>query len=391
MSAAREFPVIFLTGPRQSGKTTLLKELFGKKYAYVSVEPPDIRASAVQDPRSFLKHYAPPVIFDEIQYAPELLPYIKEEVDSNRNAKGRYILTGSQNILLFEKITESLAGRAAVLRLLPMSNREIIGDLKAGLPWEAAANRRRRSINGGVWKRILRGGYPELVADPARDASTWFSSYLQTYIERDVRLLRQIGDLVQFQNFIGLLVARNSQLLNLTDMSKELGIAVNTIKGWLSVLEATYQVIILRPYFANIGKRLVKTPKVYLSDTGLLCHLAGLETAEHAMKGPMGGSIFETAVLLEVTKTLTHRGVAPHLYFWRTSDGHEVDLVVDLGAKLIPIEIKLTSTPSIQMAHGIKKFRELLPDKSTPGYLIYQGDTIVPLGGDAVAFPFTRL
>jgi hypothetical protein len=358
--AAAVFPAVVLTGPRQSGKTTLLPQLFGKRYRYVSLELPDVRASAEKDPRTFLEMYPPPAIFDEVQYAPALLPYIKEKIDADRHRSGQFLLTGSQNLLLMEKATES--GRAAMLRLFPLSRREIKGRTQTPLPWES----KRRSSKWKplsyreLWKVFLRGGYPELAAYPRRDWNLWHGSYIQTYLERDVRTLRQVGDLSQFQDFIRTLAARSAQLLNLTDVARDLGVAVNTAKAWLSVLEATYQVIVLRPYFPNVGKRLIKTPKVYFTDVGTLCYLVGLRDPEHAASGPMGGAIMETAVLSEIVKTLTHRGIDPQVYFWRTIAGTEVDFVVETRGKLVPIEVKLSATPRPGMASAIKTFQRTL-------------------------------
>ena len=391
--AAREFPVVVLTGPRQSGKTTLLKHLFDGRYAYVSLEPPDVRASAVSDPRGFLDMYPPPAIFDEVQYAPELLPYVKERVDAHRDKAGQYLLTGSQNLLLLERVSESLAGRAAILRLLPLSFREIAGAPLAPFPWESGPAHAKRSTlsTRDLWENLLRGGYPEPVANPRRDISLWHASYAQTYLERDVRSLRQIGDLTQFQSLLRALAARNAQLLSLTDLSRELGITVNTVKAWLSVLEATFQIIVMRPYFANIGKRLVKTPKVYFADTGTLCYLAGLKTAEHAAAGPMGGSILETAVVSEIFKSYWNRGVEPPVWFWRTSTGTEVDVVVESEGRLVPVEVKLSATPVPGMARGIETFRRDLGDRAAKGYVVHPGDVWLPLGPDATALPLADL
>ena len=391
--AASEFPAIVLTGPRQSGKTTLLQHLFGTRCRYVSLEPLDIQASALQDPRSFLEMYPPPIIFDEVQYAPELLPYIKERIDANRQENGQYLLTGSQNLLLAEKVTESLAGRAAMLRLLPLSRREMEGHPQLALPWEREHPSSLKSSNvfGKLWQGFLRGGYPELATQPNRDASLWQTSYIQTYLERDVRTLRQVGDLTQYQNFLRILASRSAQLLNLTDVARDLGVAVNTIKAWLSVLEATYQVIVLRPYFANVGKRLVKTPKVYFTDVGTLCYLAGLKDPEHAASGPLGGAIMETAVLSEIVKTLTHRGIDPQIYFWRTMAGTEVDFVIETCGKLVPIEVKLSATPRPTMAAAINVFQRDMESAAMPGYVVHPGDIHLPLGSGVTALPFAAL
>ncbi|MGD2099337.1 MAG: ATP-binding protein [Desulfobacterales bacterium] len=391
--AAAEFPAMVLTGPRQSGKTTLLQHLFSKSHQYVSLEPPDVRASANEDPRSFLELYPPPVIFDEVQYAPDLLPYIKEKIDAERDKNGQYLLTGSQNLLLMERVTESLAGRAAMLRLLPLSQREVEGQPEASLPWES----KRSSFKASkfsyreLWKGFLRGSYPELKTHPRRDVNLWHASYVQTYLERDVRTLRQVGDLTQFQSFLRALAARSAQLLNITDLARDLGVAVNTAKAWLSVLEATYQVTVLRPYYANVGKRLVKTPKVYFTDVGTLCYFAGLKDPAHAASGPMGGAIMETAVLSEIVKTLTHRGIDPQVYFWRTVAGTEVDIVVEAGAKLVPIEVKLSATPRSAMASALKTFQRDFGDKVLEGYVVHPGNITLPLGSGIKALPFSEL
>jgi len=326
----------------------------------------------MEDPRGFLQMHAPPVILDEVQYAPILLPYVKERIDAHRDRTGQYLLTGSQNLLLAEKITESLAGRAAMLRLLPLSRREAEGNPQASLPWEL--------------------GQPQgLVANPGRDIHLWHAGYVQTYLERDVRTLRQVGNLSQFQSFLRALAARTAQLLSLSDLARDLGVAVNTVKAWLSVLEATYQVIVLRPYHANVGKRLVKTPKAYFTDVGTLCYLTGLRDPEHAASGPMGGPIMETAVLSEVVRTLTHHGQDPQVYFWRTSTGTEVDIVVETGGRLVPIEVKLSATPRPAMASSIKAFREDLGDRAMPGYVVHPGDVRLPLGAGVTALPLGEL
>jgi predicted AAA+ superfamily ATPase len=387
--AVREFPAVVVTGPRQSGKTTLLRHVLGRSHAYVSLEPPDVRAAAVADPRGFLAAFPPPVIFDEVQHAPALLSYLKEEIDARREQMGRYVLTGSQNLSLVARVTESLAGRAAVLHLYPFTRREASGRPGAPLAWEQAG---RRAVTpektASPWPRILRGWYPEVVAEPRRDAGRWQSSYIQTYLERDVRDLRHVGDLTVFQSFLRALALRSGQLLNLSDVARDLGIAVNTAKGWLSVLEATFQVIILRPWHVNAGKRMVKTPKVYLADTGLLCRLAGVASEDEAARGPLGGAILETAVVADVVKTLVNRGDDPRVWFWRTSAGREVDLIVEHGGALHPVEVKLSATPHPAMAAGILAFRADYGDRVGGGFVVHTGTGKLPLAPGVSAVPY---
>jgi len=391
--AMSQFPAVMLTGPRQSGKTTLLKTLFGHTFGYVSLDMPDIRESALSDPRSFLAMHPAPVIFDEAQNAADLFPYIKERIDSDRNAKGQYILTGSQNLMLSETVTESLAGRAATLRLLPLTLRELQGSPNRPLFWETRdpTSTCGKQSFGTLWDNLLRGFYPEIAVDPNRDNSLWQASYVNTYLERDVRRLRQVGDLSQFQTFLRVLAARSAQLVNLSDIARDIGVAVNTLKAWLSVLEATFQVIVLRPWYSNTGKRLVKTPKIYFTDTGTLCYLLGLKNPEHAAQGPAGGQIMETAVVSEIYKTLTHRGEEPRLYFWRTSSGTEVDIIVENGGTFFPVEVKLSATPRIQFGRSIRAFLKDHKNIVSPGYVVHPGETLLPLGKGVTALPFCDL
>lgn len=392
--AAREFPAVVVTGPRQSGKTTLLRRLFLPKANYVSLELPDVAAAARADPRAFLAAHPPPVVLDEIQYVPDLLPYVKERIDEERKATGRFFLTGSQNLALLDRVTESLAGRAATLHLLPLSLRERRGTPDSPLPWERAQKRSGASPLAfeAVWNDLIRGSYPEIATDPSRDATLWHGSYVRTYLERDVRSLRQIGDLSQFQIFLRALAARSGAILNLSELARDVGIAVNSAKAWLAVLEATFQVVLLRPYHANIQKRLVKSPKVYFTDVGTLCYLVGLRDAAHAAKGPMGGAIFETAVHAEIWKSIVHRGEEPRMYFWRPQAGIEVDFLVETAGGLVPIEAKLSATPRPEMARGIAELRKDLGARvAAEGYVVHPGDVRLPLGDGTTALPFDEL
>jgi len=390
--AAREFPVIVLTGPRQSGKTTILKRLFGDTHRYLSMELPDLRAAALGDPRGFLDMYPPPLLLDEVQYTPELLPYIKERVDADRASTGRFVLTGSQNLLLAQHVTESLAGRAAMLRLLPLCHGEVIGRPEEPLFWERKnpLDCDSRWAHAAMWGDFVRGGYPELALGKERDLALWHGSYVQTYLERDVRSLRQVGDLGQFQSFLRLLAAHSAQLLNLAELAREAGISVNTAKAWLSVLEATYQVFLVRPYFRNIGKRLVKAPKIYFGDVGTLCYLCGIREPHDAKDSPMCRAIMENAVFCELVRALTHTGRDPLIYFWRTVAGAEVDFLLDMGQSLIPVEVKSSGTPRPAMARSIEAFwRDI--GVTGQGYVIHGGDTALPLKPGITALPFGSL
>ncbi|MDP2872219.1 MAG: ATP-binding protein [Bacillota bacterium] len=391
--AVADFPVVVLTGPRQSGKTTMVKHCLGDHYDYVSLDAPDVREAAAGDPRGFLALHKPPLVIDEIQHVPELLSYIKENVDANRQSKGGYVLIGSQNLLLLSRVSETLAGRAAVLRLMPLTMREQAGDPGRGLPWDTdcAAGCTAPIRLLPLWDGLVRGSYPELTREPARDAVAWQASYVQTYLERDVRDVRQVGDLGSFQAFVRALAARSGQLLNLSDVARDIGVSHGTARAWLSVLEATFQVVILRPYHANIGKRLIKTPKLYFSDTGVLCYLLGMTRPELAMGGPLRGQLFETLVVAEIYKTMLHAGSAPRMYFWRTATGVEVDLLIETPAGLVPVETRASATPRSAMASAIHALRQDLGAVVLPGYVIHAGDVSLPMGDRTVALPYSLL
>jgi hypothetical protein len=292
-----------------------------------------------------------------------------------------------------QQVTESLAGRSAVLKLLPMSQREVARRPERLLPWEAdhRPGETEDLPYPALWEQILRGYYPELVASPQRDSRLWQASYVQTYLERDVRNLRNVGDLTLFQTFLRALALRSAQLLNLSELARDVGVAANTARDWLSILEASFQVFIVRPYFLNLGKRLVKSPKAYFADTGLLCYLVGLRDAEHAAAGPMGGAIFENLVVAELFKTTLHRGEEPSFYFWRTASGSEVDVIVEHQAGLVPIECKSSATPRPEMAREIIRFRHDFGARAANGYVVHSGKVALPLGDGVLALPFSRL
>lgn len=317
--AARAFPAVVLTGPRRAGKTTLLRRLFPTA-GYRLLEDPDVVAAVRADPRSFLDELRPPVILDEIQNTPELLAFIRTRIDAEPHRRGRWLLTGSQDFSLMRGVTESMAGRAAILHLFPLSLTE---SRKVG---------------------PLRGGYPEVMARP-RDARLWFQSYIQTYIERDVRQISQVRDLATFRRFLSLLASRNGQVLNRTDLAAPLGMSVPGIGQWLNILETTGQIILVPPYFENFGKRLIKSPKVYLTDSGLACHLLGIESERELGRSPFLGSIFEGFVASEIVKTQVNAGRRRELYYFRDQRGLEVDFLLPAGSGgLLLVEVKASQT-----------------------------------------------
>ncbi len=328
-------PVTLLTGPRQSGKTSLLRRGF-PDHGYVSLDLPSEAEAAEEDGQAFLARHAAPLIVDEVQYAPRLLRFLKSVVDSDRERMGQYILTGSQKFSLMQGVTESLAGRISLLDLHPLS----LAELEQGTELTA---------DGDVfWRWLLAGGYPELHArglSPER----FYADYVATYLERDVRQAVNVRNLRDFDRFLRLLALRTGQLLNASAVASEVGVAVTTIKNWLSVLEASNVIRLLEPYHRNAGKRLVKTPKVYFLDTGLACFLAGIRSVEQLAQSALRGALFETQVIAQLTRTLANRGSVRDVYFYRDHHGTEVDLVLPVGEKLHLVECKVSASPMRQV------------------------------------------
>ena len=381
--AIKTFPAVVITGPRQSGKTTLLNMLFSKSHTFVSLENPDIRIRAKEDPLSFLSHYKPPLIIDEIQYVPELLPYIKTKIDENRKP-GNWLLTGSQNFILMQNITQSLAGRAAILSLLPFSISERIGHANKTCDmgnWlkNIRSNLNLPDKNLSLSEFLLRGFYPEIAVNRKVDRKLWCSSYITTYLERDIRNLSAIGDLSQFERFLIACAVRTAQILNLSEISRDIGISVGTAKRWLSMLEAGNQVFLLYPYYRNLGKRLVKSPKLYFTDTALCCYLLGFHEFESLLNGPSFGSVFETMIICDFLKRFLHFGEKPSLYYLRSRDGLEVDLIIDLGGKLHLFEIKSAMTIRPSHAASLKKILNDLGTEVQTAAIISRSQNSFPL------------
>lgn len=329
LRSAKEFPVVVVTGPRQTGKSTLLRKLF-PSHEYSTMDDPFKRNQALKDPLLFLETLGERAIIDEIQYVPSILPYIKMAVDRSRRPNGRYLLTGSQYFPLMTGISESLAGRAGLHELLGFSVEELEGRLKMETPPQC-------------FSALFRGFYPEAAVHGVNRAD-FFRSYLQTYLERDIRQIRSVHDLRRFQDFLELLAARAGNLLNLNEIAKESGISHTSAQKWLSLLETTRIVYLLRPYFRNISKRVVKSPKLYFTDTGLLAFLLRYPDSRTLMAGPAAGSIFENFVVIEVLKNKLNRNRLFELYFYRDSNQNEIDLVLDYGRSVKRFEIKTAKT-----------------------------------------------
>lgn len=358
---SQKYPIVTLLGPRQSGKTTLVKMAF-PDLPYVNMEDADNRALAAADPKSFMERYRNGAIFDEIQRTPHLLSYIQVRVDE-ADRKGMFILTGSHQVELHSAISQSLAGRTTLLRLLPLSLQEI-RQSKIEIPFEEV---------------IVQGGYPRIYKDQLPIANA-YSSYFQTYVERDVRNIIKIKDILQFERFIKLLAGRIGQIVNYASLASDVGVSAITIKEWISVLEASYLIFKLEPYFENFGKRVIKSPKIYFCDTGLACYLLGIESASQLVKDSLYGNLFENSVILEILKFRYNEAKDPRLYFYRNVQGKEVDLILQQGSNLIPIEIKSSKTFSTSFTDGLNYFHSEAYPKAKNGAIIYGGSLSQKLG-----------
>lgn len=355
LEAALEYPVVTILGPRQSGKTTLVQTTFPDK-TYRSLEAPDVRQRALEDPRGFLAELKGGAILDEVQRTPQLLSYIQEIVDNNSDT-GQFILTGSHQPMLHQAVSQSLAGRTAILKLMPFSLNEITvynQDLKA-------------------FDLCCKGFFPGLYhknLSPER----FFSSYIQTCVERDVRSLMNLKNTTNFQSFLLLLAGRTGQLLNLANISNDAGVSSTTVRSWIDVLKASFMVIELPSYHVNIRKRVVRSPKIYFTDTGLLCYLLGINNSAQLQRDPLRGHIYENLLIMEVLKTRLNKGKRPDLYFYRDSNGNEVDLLIARGQSVLPVEIKSSSTFTPSFIKGISSLRKQLGDRCKNGMVFYNGE-----------------
>ena len=356
LDMAQGYYVVVVTGPRQAGKTTLVQHVFGEK-KYVSLEDPDEREFADKDPRRFLARFQEGAILDEVQRCPDLLAYMQNRVDTDRRA-GQFILTGSQHFGLLSNITQSLAGRAGLLELLPFSLAEI---------------QRAQCAPITVDNLLLKGLYPPLYDRKLRPAN-WYKSYMQTYVERDVRQMIKIKNLSTFQRFVRMCAARVGQLLNLSSLANDCGITHNTAKAWISVLEASYIVFLVQPHYRNFNKRMVKTPKLYFYDSGFAAWLQGISETDQLSIHPSRGSLFENWVIGELIKGRYNKGLESNIYFWRDNIGNEIDVVIEHGAKLIPIEIKSGQTLTQDSFKGLKKWMRLAGSDANDPFICYGGD-----------------
>ena len=371
LEASAEYPVVTVFGPRQSGKTTLVQMTFPDR-AYLSLEEPDIRIAAETDPRGFLAALPDGGILDEIQRLPQLLSYIQGIVDRAQEP-GMFVLTGSHQPELHQSVSQTLAGRTAVLNLLPFSLSELRGYQGEWDPFEL----------------IVKGGFPRL-HEKGLEPARFFNGYMQTYVERDVRALINLKDLRPFQQFITLLAGRIGQVVNYTSISNDIGLSATTVKNWISVLKASFVVFELPPFFENIRKRVVKSPKIYFSDSGFAAYLLGIRTPGQAYRDPLRGGLYENLLILEILKSHLNSGKRPELFFYRDTHGNEVDVVVKEGRSLMPVEIKSAATFTPGFLKGIERFRKAAGNRCINGCVLYNGQEQFTLKGIRVFNPIVH-
>ncbi|MFW6145758.1 MAG: ATP-binding protein [Planctomycetota bacterium] len=370
---AGQYPAVTLIGPRQSGKSTLCRAVFGE-HAYVNLEVPDVRSFAQEDPRAFLGRFDGGVVLDEIQRAPELSSYLQALIDADP-APGRWVLTGSQNLTLLESVSQSLAGRTAVLHLLPLAYSEVL---------------RFDDPPTSVDQVVLTGGYPRIY-DERLDPAEWLAFYIATYIERDVRTIINVGDLTTFQRFVELCAGRTAQLLNLSQLGGDCGVTQPTAKAWLSVLEASFLVFRLPPLSGNLRKRLVKMPKLHFIDTGLACRLLGIRTVEQLRNHPLRGALFESWVVSEIFKHRLNAGEAGGLYHYRDRRGAEADLVIEHADRWVLVEAKAAQTPGASLLEGVRRVRDILEARRPIEAIVAYGGDARQRRSDAVLVPWRGL
>ena len=386
-----QFPILLLTGPRQVGKSTLFKELFRAEYKYFSLDDPILKEQIVNDPRLFLKNNPEKLIIDEVQYAPSIFPYLKMKVDENRE-DGMYLMTGSQAFVLMKNVSETLAGRVGILELQGISLREQF-DIEFNSPFipneEYIAEREKKITEyTNLWQRIHRGYMPELIFNDRKKWEFFYSSYVQTYIEKDVRDLINISDESKFLKFMISLASRSGELLNYGAVANEVGISNETVKRWVSVLRTSRIIYLLEPYFNNHLKRVIKTPKIYFMDVGLLAYLTKWPTPETLANGAKAGNIFETFIISEIVKSYLNAGIInPPLYFYRDKDKKEIDLIIEEAEKIYPIEIKMSASPNKEMAKNFSVLKRKIDKEIGTGIIICQYDNKVYLSEDILVLP----
>ena len=390
---SRSFPVLLLTGPRQIGKTTLLESCANENRSYVSLDDLEEREIAKKDPALFLQMHNPPVIIDEVQYAPELFSYMKMYVDKHKTP-GDFWLTGSQKFHLMNGITESLAGRVAIIDMLGLSAKEIAGNAGAALPFmpthewinEARKSGPHSSNIGAIYEKIWIGSFPKMILDNGKHRDMFFRSYVQTYIERDVKDIINISDGLSFHRFLRAVAARTGQLLNYSELARNVDIDQKTVKSWISILKTSGIIQLLEPYYNNITKRIIKTPKLYFLDTGLCSFLTGWDAPKNLEAGAMNGAILETYIFSEILKSYWHNGRHPSLYFYRDADQREIDFVLEQNGILYPVEVKKTATPSLSAAKSFAAL-ESLKKPVGMGAVICLREKDIPLSRDVMSIP----